>query len=117
MGRKVPVSPAVSHPFGGGRLSASAAKLPYAATCHMGRSSGTEAAEETASWGGAWVSCGLHVAGSCAQCPRCGAEWCGAEWCGGECAWVEGWVDAKAAARPTPEQVTEDVYINYGAGA
>jgi len=26
-------------------------------------------------------------------------------------------VDAKAAARPTPEQVTEDVYINYGAGA
>ena len=25
--------------------------------------------------------------------------------------------DAKAAARPTPEQVTEDVYINYGAGA
>jgi len=25
--------------------------------------------------------------------------------------------DAKAAARPTPAQVTEDVYINYGAGA
>jgi pyruvate dehydrogenase E1 component alpha subunit len=26
-------------------------------------------------------------------------------------------VDAKAAARPTAEQVLEDVYINYGAGA
>ena len=26
-------------------------------------------------------------------------------------------IDAKAAARPTPDQVTEDVYINYGAGA
>ena len=26
-------------------------------------------------------------------------------------------VDAKAAARPTPEQVTADVYINYGAAS
>jgi pyruvate dehydrogenase E1 component alpha subunit len=26
-------------------------------------------------------------------------------------------VDAKAAARPTPEQVTADVYIQYGATA
>ena len=25
------------------------------------------------------------------------------------------WTEAKAAPRPTPEQVTEDVYINYGA--
>ena len=45
-----------------------------------------------------WVSCGLHVAANCAACPRCGSEWCGAEWCGGECAWVERWVDGKAAA-------------------
>jgi hypothetical protein len=26
-------------------------------------------------------------------------------------------VDAKAAARPTPDQVTADVYIQYGATA
>ena len=33
------------------------------------------------------VSCGRHVAASCALCPACGGAWCGPAWCEGDCRW------------------------------